>query len=97
MGSDPEAHSYILRYGRAPEGKPLGSSEADRGIQKERLSGPPRRWQLACNCTEFKNEMTLDEVAAAYGISRERVSQIKIKAVRRLRDSGNESIREYIG
>ena len=41
--------------------------------------------------------MTLDEVAAAYGISRERVSQIKIKAVRRLRDSGNESIREYIG
>ena len=44
-----------------------------------------------------QNERTLDEVAAAYGIPRERVSQIKTKAIRRLRESGNKSIQEYIG
>ena len=44
-----------------------------------------------------QSERSLDEVAAAYSIPRERVSQIKTKAIRRLRESGNKSIQEYIG
>lgn len=44
-----------------------------------------------------QNEMTLDEIATAYSIPRERVSQIKTKAIRRLRESGNKRIQEYIG
>ncbi len=44
-----------------------------------------------------QNEMTLDEIAAAYSIPRERVRQIKEKAIRRLRNSKNSIIREYIG
>ena len=44
-----------------------------------------------------QNEMTLDEVATAYCIPRDRVSQIKAQAIRRLRESGNNKIREYIG
>lgn len=42
-------------------------------------------------------EATLEEIADKFGLTRERVRQIKEKAIRRLRNSKNKSIREYIG
>ena len=42
-------------------------------------------------------EATLEEIGDKFGLTRERVRQIKEKAIRRLRNSNNESIREYIG
>ena len=42
-------------------------------------------------------EMTLEEIADKFGLTRERVRQIKERAIRRLRNSGIKSIKEYIG
>ena len=42
-------------------------------------------------------EMTLEEIADKFGLTRERVRQIKERAIRRLRHSGIKSIKEYIG
>ena len=42
-------------------------------------------------------EATLEEIGDKFGLTRERVRQIKEKAIRRLRHSENKSIREYIG
>ena len=42
-------------------------------------------------------EMTLEEIADKFGLTRERVRQIKERAIRRLRHSGIRSIKEYIG
>lgn len=42
-------------------------------------------------------EMTLEEIGAKFDLTRERVRQIKEKAIRRLRNSKNSIIREYIG
>lgn len=42
-------------------------------------------------------EMTLEEIADKFGLTRERVRQIKERAISRLRQSGSKSIREYIG
>ena len=42
-------------------------------------------------------EATLEEIADKFGLTRERVRQIKERAIRRLRQSENKSIREYIG
>lgn len=43
-------------------------------------------------------EMTLDEIGEKYGLSRERVRQIKEKAIRRLRfNTRNETLKTYLG
>ena len=42
-------------------------------------------------------EATLEEIGDKFGLTRERVRQIKEKAIRRLRNSNNKNIREYIG
>jgi len=43
-------------------------------------------------------EMTLEEIGDTYGLTRERVRQIKEKAIRRLRhDSKNKMLRSYLG
>ena len=42
-------------------------------------------------------EATLEEIGDKFGLTRERVRQIKERALRRLRQSGNKNIREYIG
>lgn len=42
-------------------------------------------------------EATLEEIGDKFGLTRERVRQIKERAIRRLRQSENKSIREYIG
>ena len=42
-------------------------------------------------------EATLEEIADKFGLTRERVRQIKERAIRRLRQGGYKSIREYIG
>ncbi len=45
-----------------------------------------------------QNELTLDEIGAKYGLSRERVRQIKEKALRRLRISGrHEILKTFLG
>ena len=54
-----QAFYYLLRDGRTFVGKPFSSSETNRRIPQERLSGPPRWWQLACSCDEFKNRITI--------------------------------------
>ena len=42
-------------------------------------------------------EATLEDIAEKFGLTRERVRQIKERAIRRLRHNQNKSIREYIG
>ena len=43
-------------------------------------------------------EMTLDEIGAKYGLTRERVRQIKEKAIRRLRNcTKNKALKAYLG
>jgi len=43
-------------------------------------------------------EMTLEEIGAKYGLTRERVRQIKEKAIRRLRNcTKNKLLRSYLG
>ena len=43
-------------------------------------------------------EMTLDEIGAKYGLTRERVRQIKEKAIRRLRNcTKNKTLKAYLG
>jgi RNA polymerase primary sigma factor len=43
-------------------------------------------------------EMTLDEIGVKYGLTRERVRQIKEKAIRRLRNSTqNKMLKSYLG
>ena len=42
-------------------------------------------------------EMTLDEIGSKYGLTRERVRQIKEKALRHLRNSKNEILKGYLG
>ena len=39
----------------------LSSSEANRRIPQKGLSGPPRRWQLACPCDELKSRIKSGE------------------------------------
>ena len=42
--------------------------------------------------------MTLDEIGSKYGLTRERVRQIKEKAIRRLRTSTrNKALKAYLG
>ena len=43
------------------------------------------------------HEATLEDIADKFGLTRERVRQIKERAIRRLRHNQNKSIREYIG
>ena len=43
-------------------------------------------------------EMTMEEVGEKYGLSRERVRQIKEKAIRRLRNNTNNTmLKSYLG
>jgi RNA polymerase primary sigma factor len=43
-------------------------------------------------------EMTLEEIGEKYGLTRERVRQIKEKAIRRLRNSTkNKMLKTYLG
>src|SRR5574344_767853 len=42
-------------------------------------------------------EMTLEEIGDKYGLTRERVRQIKEKAIRRLRGSKNKLLKSYLG
>ena len=43
-------------------------------------------------------EMTLEEIGNKYGLTRERVRQIKEKAIRRLRsNTKNEMLKSYLG
>jgi RNA polymerase primary sigma factor len=43
-------------------------------------------------------EMTLDEIGNKFGLTRERVRQIKEKAIRRLRNStNNQLLKSYLG
>lgn len=45
-----------------------------------------------------QSEMTLEEIGAKYGLTRERVRQIKEKAIRRLRNSTkNKMLKAYLG
>ncbi|MBR5898010.1 MAG: sigma-70 family RNA polymerase sigma factor, partial [Muribaculaceae bacterium] len=43
------------------------------------------------------NEMTLEEIAEEYNLTRERVRQIKEKAVRRLKGQRSQSLRIFLG
>ena len=42
-------------------------------------------------------ELTLEEIGRKYGLTRERVRQIKEKAVRRLRNSKRGKLMQYLG
>ena len=42
-------------------------------------------------------EMTLEEIGEKYGLTRERVRQIKEKAIRRLRNTKNKMLKSYLG
>jgi len=43
-------------------------------------------------------ELTLEEIGAKFGLTRERVRQIREKAIKRLRDnSRNERLKSYLG
>jgi RNA polymerase primary sigma factor len=43
-------------------------------------------------------ELTLEEIGTKYGLTRERVRQIKEKAIRRLKDSTkNKMLKSYLG
>jgi RNA polymerase primary sigma factor len=42
-------------------------------------------------------EMTLEEIGERYGLTRERVRQIKEKAIRRLRNTKNKMLKAYLG
>jgi len=53
---------------------------------------------LECFYGINENEMTLDEIANRFGLTRERVRQIKEKAIRRLRTTcKNRFLRSYLG
>ena len=45
-----------------------------------------------------QKEMTLEEIGVKYGLTRERVRQIKEKAIRRLREcTKNKTLNSYLG
>lgn len=46
---------------------------------------------------EKVTEMTLEEIGTKYGLTRERVRQIKEKAIRKLRNTNNKILRAYLG
>ena len=81
---------------------------ADRGLVLESLHNEIHRILNTLNdrergiVTAFfgidQPEMTLDEIGEKFGLSRERVRQIKEKAIRRLRSSTkNKQLRSYLG
>ena len=50
------------------------------------------------NMAETNEEMTLDEIGTKYHLTRERVRQIKEKAIRRLRTTtNNKLLKSYLG
>ncbi len=83
------------------------SPKADNGLMAESLSQEIERALSILTDREREiikmffgigcHEATLEEIGDKFGLTRERVRQIKEKAIRRLRNSNNESIREYIG
>ena len=83
------------------------SPKADNGLMAESLSQEIERALSILTDREREiikmffgigcPEATLEEIGDKFGLTRERVRQIKEKAIRRLRNSNNESIREYIG
>ena len=83
------------------------SPMADRGLMAESLSKEIERALSTLTDREREiiqmffgigtREATLEEIADKFGLTRERVRQIKERAIRRLRQSENKSIREYIG
>jgi RNA polymerase primary sigma factor len=83
------------------------SPMADKGLMAESLSKEIERALSTLTDREREiirlffgigcREMTLEEIGDKFGLTRERVRQIKERAIRRLRQSGSKSIREYIG
>jgi RNA polymerase primary sigma factor len=83
------------------------SPMADRGLMAESLSKEIERALSTLTDREREiiqmffgigtREATLEEIADKFGLTRERVRQIKERAIRRLRQGGYKSIREYIG
>ena len=84
------------------------SPNADRGLINESLSTEVER-ALATLTDRERDiiryffgigcpEMTLEEIGEKFGLTRERVRQIKEKAIRRLRhSSGNKFLKSYLG
>ena len=83
------------------------SPKADNGLMAESLSQEIERALSILTDREREiikmffgigcREATLEEIGDKFGLTRERVRQIKEKAIRRLRNSNNKNIREYIG
>lgn len=88
---------------------PDGSPRTDDPLMKESLSIEIQRALSSLSAKErdiinmffgigYKQPYTLDEIAAKFNLTRERVRQIKEKAIRRLKQSHrNKILRKYLG
>lgn len=84
-----------------------GAEMSDESVNKESLMLELNRVLSQLNTRECEivkmsygigcPEMTLDEISAKYELSRERVRQIKEKAIRRLRGQKSTLLRAYLG
>ena len=84
------------------------SPMADRGLNKESLSteveralqvlSPREREIIKCFFGIGCQEMTLEEIGERFGLTRERVRQIKEKAIRKLKNnSRSKLLKGYLG
>ena len=70
-------------------------AEVEQALQK--LSERERS-VIECFFGINRPEMTLEEIGEKFGLTRERVRQIKEKAIRRLRDcTNNKMLKTYLG
>jgi len=82
------------------------SPKADSGLNQESLSAELNRVLQQLNPRESEivrlsfgiggPEMSLDEIGARFDLSRERVRQIKEKAIRRMRNQNDQQLRTYL-
>ena len=82
-----------MRIPEVPEGsKRFKKTEEHRDGEKEKIPHPPQP-----GTPHGHNEMSLEEIAKVLGISRERVRQIEMQAIRKIRSPlVSRRLRDYL-
>ena len=99
-GHNPHAHVMLTMRAIDEHGKWLPKSRKvyDLDENGERIKLPSGRWKSHKEDTVDWNDQKYCEIGDKFGLTRERVRQIKEKAIRRLRqNSRSKLLKSYLG